>query len=110
MMPVGTASPKAWVAWSTSPQVAPPSARTVRASGSTRTPPHPRKVYYQPVVGYAQATSVVPPAADRQEHVVLLSEVHRGDHVGYVSAISYQAWAFGDHGVVDLAGFIVVRV
>ena len=38
MMPPGTASPKAWVAWSTSPQVHPPSARTVRFFGSTRTP------------------------------------------------------------------------
>ncbi len=38
MMPLGVARPKAWVAWSTSPQVAPPSTRTVRYSGSTRMP------------------------------------------------------------------------
>ena len=29
MMPLGVARPKAWVAWSTSPQVAPPSTRAV---------------------------------------------------------------------------------
>src|ERR671918_542427 len=38
MMPEGVASPKAWVAWSTSPQVQPPSTWTVRPAGSTRTP------------------------------------------------------------------------
>ena len=35
MKPDGVAMPKPTVAWSTSPQVAPPSTRTVRAAGST---------------------------------------------------------------------------
>ncbi len=38
MIPPGAASPKAWVAASKSPQVAPPSARAVADRGSTRTP------------------------------------------------------------------------
>src|SRR5438874_7831876 len=38
MKPLGVASPKACVAWSTSPQVQPPSTRAVRATGSTRIP------------------------------------------------------------------------
>ncbi len=38
MIPPGAARPNAWVAWSRSPQVHPPSARAVRFSGSTRIP------------------------------------------------------------------------
>ena len=37
-IPNGTARPKAWVAWSTSPEVHPGPTRTVRVAGSTRTP------------------------------------------------------------------------
>ena len=37
-MPPGVASPKAWVAWLKSAQVAPASDRAVLAAGSTRTP------------------------------------------------------------------------
>ncbi|RYF01262.1 MAG: hypothetical protein EOO78_10845, partial [Oxalobacteraceae bacterium] len=37
LMPVGVASPYAWVSWSKSRSVAPPPARARRASGSTRT-------------------------------------------------------------------------
>jgi hypothetical protein len=38
MIPPVVAPPNGYVAWKTSPQVAPPSARTVRARGATRTP------------------------------------------------------------------------
>ena len=38
MIPPGAARPKAWVAWSRSPQVHPPSARRSGLSGSTRIP------------------------------------------------------------------------
>jgi len=37
MVPLGTASPNACAAWSTSPHLHPPSTRTVRSLGSTRT-------------------------------------------------------------------------
>ena len=38
MMPPAVASPNPYVAWKKSPQVQPPSARAVRAAGSTRIP------------------------------------------------------------------------
>src|SRR5215211_6103002 len=110
MMPVGTASPKAWAAWSTSPQVAPPSTRTVCAIRVDADTPHCREVDHQPVVGHAQAPAIVPATADGQEHLIVAGEVHATDDVGHVGAAHYHARTLVDHGVVDLAGFVIVRI
>src|SRR5215211_5305431 len=100
MMPEGTASPNAWVAWSTSPQVAPPSTRTVRIAERSITS----------VVGHAKAPAIVPATAYGQEHLILASEVHAADDVGHIGAAHYHARALVDHAVVDLAGFIVTWI
>src|SRR5215211_6245808 len=110
MMPVGTASPKAWAAWSTSPQVAPPSTRTVCAIRVDADTPHLREVYHQPVVGHAQAPAIVPATAYGQEHLIVAGEVHAADDVGHIGAAHYHTRALVDHGVVDLASFIVTWI
>jgi hypothetical protein len=72
--------------------------------------PHPREVYHQPVVGHAQAPAIVPATAYGQEHLVLAGEVHAADDVGHIGAAGYHARALVDHGVVDLASFIVTWI
>jgi hypothetical protein len=52
----------------------------------------------------------VPATAYGQEHLVLAGEVHAADDVGHIGAARYHAWALVDHGVVDLASFIVVWI
>jgi hypothetical protein len=72
--------------------------------------PHRREVYHQPVVGQAQAPAIVPAPAYGQEHLVVAGEVHATDDVGHVGAARYHARTLVDHGVVDLAGFLIVRI
>ena len=66
MMPPGTASPKACVAWSTSPQVHPPSARTVRLHGVDADALHARQVDDETVIAGAEAGHVVARRRGRQ--------------------------------------------
>src|SRR4051812_38709660 len=72
--------------------------------------PHGREVYYQPVVDEGQARTMVATAADGQEYVILASEVHGTDNIGHVCTAHYYVGALVDHGVVDLASFIVARI
>ena len=60
---------------------APPSTRTVRAVGSTRTPFIGAEVDHQPVVADAEAGAVVPAAADGDEEALVAGEVDGGDDV-----------------------------
>src|SRR5215216_1097885 len=110
MMPVGTASPKAWVAWSTSAQVAPPSTRTVRASGSTRTLRIPERSITSPSSATPKPPPLCPPPRTAKSISFFAGEVHAADDVGHIGAAGYHARALVDHGVVDLASFIVVWI
>ena len=74
MTPHGTASPCSCVAASTSPHVAPPPTRTVRAPASTDTELHQRQVDDDAVVDAPEAAAVVAAAADRERHAVLARE------------------------------------
>jgi len=71
---------------------------------------HLREVYNEAAVADTQAGAVVPAAADGEEQAVLAGEVDRDDHVGNVGAACDQGRASVDHGVVDLAGFVIVRI
>ena len=109
-IPAGTARPKAWVAWSTSPWVQPGPTRTVRAAGSTRMPVIAGEVDDEAVVDAGEAGAVVAAAADGDGQAVVAAEADRGDHVGHVGAAGDQAGAQGDHAVVDGAGGLVAGV
>ena len=107
MKPLGTARPKGWVAWSTSPQRHPPSTRTVFVLLVDPDALHPREVDHEAPVADAEARAVVAAAAHRQEQLLLAGEVHAGDHVRHVDAPGDQRGLLVDHAVVDLAGRVV---
>ena len=65
MIPDGTASPNACVAWSTSPQVQPPPTRTVLRRRIHMDVPDQGEVDDQAIVTDAQSAGVVAAAADR---------------------------------------------
>jgi hypothetical protein len=99
--------PNATVAWSTSPQVHPASARTVWFSGltvvlrssdrsMTRAPSH------TPEAGGAVAA-----APDGDLDAVLAGEPHAGNDVGRVPAAHDGRWTLVDHGVVDGARLVI---
>ena len=102
--------PKAPVAWSTSPQVQPPSTRTVWAAGFTvvlRKPP-------RSITSASSQTPKPPPlvrsSADGECHVVLPCEVDAGDHIGDVGAPNDRSRSPVDRSVVDGPGLVVTRV
>src|SRR5438270_8941218 len=72
--------------------------------------PHGRDVDHQGVISYSPARAIVAATPDGQEDVVLAGEVHTTDDVGHVGAARYHAGALVDHAVVDLTGFIVIRI
>ena len=49
-------------------------------------------------------------AADRDEQIVLSSEVHGGNDIRHVRTTGNQPRLFVDHSVVHFAGFIVILV
>ena len=108
MIPKGTAWPKAWVAWSTSPVVQPGPTRTVRFFGSTRTPFIVDRSMTSPSSTAAKAGPVVTAAADCDGKLVVAAEVHRGDHVGDVGTARDHERPLVDHAVIELAAFIVL--
>ena len=90
MKPLGVASPKGWVAWSTSPQVQPPSTRTVRADGIDAYALHGREVDHQAIVAGTQARAVVPATPHGQRQLMLASKVDSSDHIGDIHAACDQ--------------------
>ena len=70
MKPLGVASPKGCVAWSTSPQVQPPSTRTVRAGRSTRMPFMRERSITSPPSQTPRPGAVVPAAAHGEQQAL----------------------------------------
>ena len=93
-----------------SPQVAPPSARAVRAPGSTRTPRMPRQVDDDAVVAGAEAGHAVAAAAHGEVEAVLAGEVDRRHDVAGVCRSTMTAGPPVDHRVVDRARLVVAVV
>ena len=110
MMPLGTARPKAWVAWSTSPQVQPPPTRTVLGYRIDVRVADEREIDDQAVIADPQPSGVVPAAPDRNEETVLAGEVDRRDDIGHIGAARDQGGMLVDHAVVDFAGRIVALI
>ncbi len=97
MMPPVVARPKAWVAWSRSAHVAPPSARAVRRSGSTRDAAHPGEVADDPAVVRAEAGHAVGASAHGEVEPLLAGEADGGDDVGDVGAADDRGGPAVDH-------------
>ena len=110
MMPLGVASPNAWVAWSTSPQVQPPSTRTVRAAGSTRMPFIRDRSMTRPSSQVPRPAPLCPPPRTASVRPLLASEIDGADDVGDVDAAGDQARVAVDHAVIDLPRGGIVRV
>ena len=69
-----------------------------------------RQVDDQPVVDAAEPGTVVAAAADGDRQLVVAPEVDRRDHVADVGAARDQQRPLVDHGVVERAGLVIVRV
>src|SRR5690348_16097538 len=107
MIPDGVAMPNAAVAWSTSPQVAPASTRTVWSCGltvvlrssdrsMTRAPSH-----------TPRPAALLAAPADHDLAAVLAGEAHAGDDVGGIPAAGDGGRVLVDHGVVHSACLVV---
>ena len=108
-IPLGVASPKAWVAWSTSPQVQPPSTRTVRAAGSTWMPFIGERSMTSPSSTVPKPAALWPPLRTAIGSRVP-REGDRGDDVGDVAAAGDRPRIAVDHAVVDPPRRVVVGV
>jgi hypothetical protein len=104
-IPFGVANPKAWVAWSTSPSVQPPST----GSRIDADPLHRREVDHQPAVVDAESGAVVPAAADGNEQLAVAAEIDGGNDVARVGAAGDERRTAVDHAVVDLPRLFVAR-
>jgi hypothetical protein len=49
-------------------------------------------------------------AADGDIQVVLSPEIYSMDNIGYIAALGDQGWAYVNHGIVDFARLVVLRV
>ena len=107
-MPNGIARPKAWVAWSTSPRVQPPSARTVRCGWIDAHALHAGQIDHQAIVACAQAAAVVAAAAHRQQQLLVAGEIDGRNHVAHVRTAHDERRPLVDHTVVDLARFLII--
>ncbi len=107
MKPVGTARPKACVAWSTAYHVQPPPTRTVRSLGVDAGIVDQRKINYEAIITNAQAACAMPATAHRNEHSILTAKIDRGDNVRDVGTAHDQAWPTVDHAIIYLSCFIV---
>ena len=52
----------------------------------------------------------MPSAANGNVHAIFAGEVHRSDHVRHVATLHDDGWVFIDHGVIDLARRIIIRI
>ena len=73
-------------------------------------PLHQGEVYHQPVIAAAQSGPVVAAAADGGEKIILPAKSHGGDHIGDIGTASDEKRPLVDHGVVQLAGLLVMLV
>src|SRR5437763_6969342 len=69
-----------------------------------------REINHETVIANSQAASVVTASANRNEEIVVASEIHALNDVCDIRAPRNQARFLMDHRVVDLASFVVIRV
>src|SRR3954447_3222529 len=69
-----------------------------------------REVDYQTVITNSQTARVVSATSDRDEQIIVSSEIHRTYYVCDIDAPCNQARLFVNHPVINLAGFIIVWV
>ena len=102
--------PNATVAWSTSAQVHPGSARTVWFSGSTVVLRISDRSMTRASSDTARPRRVVAAAADGDLDAVLAGEPHTGNDVGGVAAAHDGGRVLVDHAVVDGARLVIPGV
>ena len=105
--PEGVAMPNATVAWSTSPQVHPASARTVWFSGLTVVLRSSDRSMTRASSPTPRPAALWPPPRTAISHAVVAGEAHAGDDVGGVAAARDGGRVLVDHGVVDGARPVV---
>ena len=110
MIPHGTARPCSCVAASTSPQVAPPPTRTVRALGIDRDRVQQREIDDDAVVDAPEPAAVVTAAADRQGQVVRAGEGDHARHVVRARAARDHRRPLVDHRVEQSTRLVVARI
>ena len=110
MKPLGVASPKACVAWSTSPQVQPPSTRTVRADGSTRIPFIPERSITRPSSQVPSPGPLCPPPRTANVSSCSRAKVDGRDHIGHIHAADDQRGTFLDHAIIDRLSLLVASI
>jgi hypothetical protein len=69
-----------------------------------------REIDHQTVIANSQSACVVTAAANRNEEIVVASEIHALDDVCDIRAPRDQPRFLMDHAVVDLTGFIKICV
>ena len=108
--PDGVAMPNATVAWSTSPQVQPASARTVWSSGLTVVLRSSDRSMTRASSHTPRPAALWPPPADRKLRAVVTAEPHAADDVGDVAAARDGRGTLVDHAVVDGARLVVAGI
>src|SRR4051794_36960508 len=69
-----------------------------------------RKVDNQSIVADAESAGVMASTADRDPHLIIAAETHRGHDVRHIGALGDQSRLAADHGIVNLPGALVTRV
>ncbi len=108
-IPPTATRPKAWVSRSTSPQVAPPSARTSRLSTSTRTARIGDRSITMPPSQVAKPAALCAPPRTATSRLVLSGETNCPQDVSHAAAADDERRPFVDHLVEDATRLLVVR-
>ncbi len=108
--PPGAARPNGCVAPSTSPQVAPPSTRARRRSGSTRTPRIADRSIIRPASPTAWPATLCAAATDGDRQFVGARERHGRDHVPDAVHPDDEGRATVDHRVPDRTSRVIAIV
>src|SRR5215831_428450 len=69
-----------------------------------------REIDDQTIIAHAQTTGIVATTTHGNEHVVIATEMDRGDDVGDVSAPHDQARMPVNHAIIDLASRLVASI
>ena len=110
MKPLGTARPKAWVAWSTSPQCSRPRrARSARLDRRACSASRERSMT-RPSSQMPRPRRCVRRRESRRAVASRGAKLTARDDVGHIGAARDQRGMLVDHAVVDLARLLVARV
>ena len=108
--PLGVASPKGCVAWSTSPHTQPPSTRTVRLAASTCMPFMRERSTTRPSSTVPRPGPLWPPPRTARVSLLLAGKIDRADDIGDIHAADDERRVFVDHAIVDFARLVILRV